>query len=109
MACTDSISSLRRAIRAPVPLVPPPSAPLPALPSSPTAKCSSSLLPAAILGPMPRQSFTTRSSHSDDVENIYSPTTTLLSPDYTSKMPIKFSPGFFGSRDDTINEAMMEN
>ncbi|KAH0836870.1 hypothetical protein J3R83DRAFT_8660 [Lanmaoa asiatica] len=105
---TNPPKRLRRVVHRPVPLVPPPSVPLPALPPrSPTAKCGSSLLPPAILVPMSRQHLTTRSSRTDDVGNIFSPT--LLSPDYTAKIPFKLSPGHSGSRDDTINEVMMEN
>ncbi|KAG8221149.1 hypothetical protein J3R82DRAFT_2695 [Butyriboletus roseoflavus] len=107
----NPVKRLRRAIRRPVPLAPPPSTPLPAPPRSPTPKCGSSLLPP-ILVPTPRQPFIT-SSRPDDVVNLFpstAPSPTLLSPDYTAKMPIRFSRGpSSGSRGDTIDEVMMEN
>ncbi|KAN0088315.1 hypothetical protein V8E55_005372 [Tylopilus felleus] len=103
---------LRRAIRRPVPLVPPPSAPLPAPPLSPTSKYASSFLPPAILVPMQRQPLTTRSSYTDNVGSLFSstlPSPTLLSPDYAPKMPFKLSPRLSGSCEDVIDEAMKED
>ena len=113
MACTNDVAviSLRRAMRRPIPLAPPPCVPLPALPCPPTPKHSSSLLPPAILVPMPRQPLTT-SARQDDVGTFFSPTvvpSTLLSTDYTAKMPFRLPPVPSGSRDHTIDEVMMEN
>ncbi|KIJ65379.1 hypothetical protein HYDPIDRAFT_174860 [Hydnomerulius pinastri MD-312] len=112
----------RRAVRRTVPLAPPPTAPLPALPPpSPTAKYASRLAPPAILVPVPRQPLSARLSVTDNVGNLFSPTLpspTLLSPDYAPKMSFKMSPsltsspaipertGYYG---DIIDEEMKEN
>ncbi|KAF8837362.1 hypothetical protein BDN67DRAFT_1004985 [Paxillus ammoniavirescens] len=107
----------RRAVRRTVPLVPPPTAPLPALPPpSPIAKYGNSLLPPATFVTVPRQHLTVRTSFADDVGNLLSPT--LLSPDYVPKMSHKLPPSLasspaisehFSLRGDIIDEEMRED
>ncbi|OJA18893.1 hypothetical protein AZE42_10502 [Rhizopogon vesiculosus] len=99
---------LRRAVKRTVPLAPPPTAPLPALPPpSPSAKYTSTLTPPAFIIPPPRQPLTNWFSDSN--------TPGLLSPDsamqFISKMtpPISSSPAqtcYFGH---AIDEEMKEN
>ncbi|KAF9224202.1 hypothetical protein BS17DRAFT_880191 [Gyrodon lividus] len=109
----------RRAIRRIVPLIPPPTAPLPAIPPpSPTAQYGNPFPPPSTLVPVPRQPLTSRTSFSDDVGNIVWPAPTLISSDYAPKMPFKLSPSLPSSpaiperwsfREDTIDEEMKEN
>ncbi|KAG1738541.1 hypothetical protein EDB19DRAFT_1852423 [Suillus lakei] len=101
---------LRRAVKRTVPLAPPPTAPLPALPPpSPSAKYTRTLAPPALIIPVPRQPLMNYF--------VSSPNTPagLLSPDsvmqFTSNMSsgISSSPAhkcYFGS---TIDEEMKEN
>ncbi|KAG9313249.1 hypothetical protein JVU11DRAFT_6712 [Chiua virens] len=84
---------LRRMIRTLNPLLPPPSAPLPALPASQNAKSGSSLLPPALLVVMPRQSFAT-SSYTNNAG---------------PKMPFKLPSDLPSPREDIADEAMDEN
>ncbi|KAG2141842.1 hypothetical protein DEU56DRAFT_795032 [Suillus clintonianus] len=97
---------LRRAVKRTIPLAPPPTAPLPALPPpSPSAKYTRTLAPPALIIPVPRQ----------PLMNYFVSTPGLLSPDSVMQFTSNMSPGissspahtcYFGS---TIDEEMKEN
>ncbi|KAG2346025.1 hypothetical protein BDR05DRAFT_960330 [Suillus weaverae] len=100
---------LRRAVKRTVPLAPPPTAPLPALPPpSPSTKYTRTLAPPALIIPVPRQPLMNYL--------VSSPNTSgLLSPDSVMQFSSNMSPGissspahkcYFGS---TIDEEMKEN
>ncbi|KAG1747766.1 uncharacterized protein EDB91DRAFT_1334705 [Suillus paluster] len=100
---------LRRAVKRTVPLAPPPTAPLPALPPpSPSAKYTRTLAPPAIIIPVPRQPLMNYFASGPN-------TAGLLSPDSVMQFTSNMSPGissspahtcYFGH---TIDEEMKEN
>ncbi|KAG2030558.1 hypothetical protein BDR03DRAFT_1095945 [Suillus americanus] len=100
---------LRRAVKRTVPVAPPPTVPLPALPPpSPSAKYTRTLAPPALVIPIPRQPLMNYF--------VSSPNTSgLLSPDSVMQFSSNMSPGissspahkcYFGS---TIDEEMKES
>ncbi|KAG0704561.1 hypothetical protein DFH29DRAFT_910876 [Suillus ampliporus] len=101
-------SRLRRAVKRTVPLAPPPTAPLPALPPpSPSVKYTRTLAPPALIIPVPRQPLLNYFASGPN-------TAGLLSPDSVMQFTSNMSPGissspaqtcYFGN---TIDEEMKE-